>query len=499
MKHLIILLCCLTVAQFAHAQDKKKYKQYKKQGDAYFESGEFLKASDAYAVALKNKRGDDYVKTKLEQSKQRAQMLYENAFEQAEKLFGSGQRAEAKPKYQEALRWKPNDGYISVQIENCDIPVGATFMKNFGGRSYDEARSVVATADGGFMVAGRATGTSSSNTDMSVMRLDRDGNRKWEKSFGADETEEANDIIATEDGNFLVVGHSDSYGGGPGLKDMWAVKIDPEGNTIWKQQFGSNTTIDEAKAATQAHGGGYILVGSSFEETSLNLLVVKVSESGEMQWKKSFGGDASEEGNAIVKTDDGYTIIGNTESKGAGKWDIWMLHIDKEGNKKWDATFGGGDNETGNAVALTSDGGYLLAGSTYSFAQASQDLWVVRTDAQGKELWNKNFGGVAAEEAFGLVNTADGQFVAAGFKEIWNESEKKVGEDAHDIFLVKFSEKGDVVWERSFGGASEQRCFDLTVLEDGGFIGVGLIHTENTGGTDMMVLKATDSGLVVVH
>jgi hypothetical protein len=175
-----------------------------------------------------------------------------------------------------------------------------------------------------------------------------------------------------------------------------------------------------------------------------------------------------------------------------------MLNIDKEGNEIWDTTFGGGDNETANKIIQTKDGGYIIAGSTYSFAYASQDFWLIKTDKEGNEVWNKAFGALAAEEAFGLTATKDGNYVAAGFQEVWDEKEQAVSTKGFEVYLVKFDEKGNKIWERANGGDDEQRAFDIKEAEDGSFLIVGLTKGDSSKGVDMVLIKANDKGLVAI-
>jgi len=498
MKSKIVLIFLIFAHLVCLAQDKKKYKEFKKKGNSHLSAGELMKAKSAFEIALQNKAGDKYVTQKLKEVKNAVKVKHNGLISAANKVYESGDLDAALAKYKEALQFAPNDQFTIDRINACSIKPGTTYLKSFGGRSYDEGRSLVNLADGSIVLAGRGSPGSSSNTDMVVIKVDRDGNKAWEKKFGGEETDEALDIISTSDGNLLVVGHSDSYSGSPGIKDVFAVKIDASGNEIWNKTYGSNVTIDEANAAIEAHDGGYLLVGHSFINGSLQVNAFKIDENGEKQWEKYFGGSASEQGADVIKTNEGYMIVGNTESKGKGKWDVWMLHIDKEGNELWDTTFGGGDNETANKVIQTKDGGYLIAGSTYSFAYASQDFWIIRTDKEGNEVWNKAFGALAAEEAFGLIETKDGNYVAAGFQEVWDEKEQAVSDKSFEVYMVKFDDKGEKIWERANGGEDEQRAFDIKETEDGSFMVVGLTKGNSRKGVDVVLIKANQSGLVAI-
>ncbi|WP_157637758.1 hypothetical protein [Flexithrix dorotheae] len=497
MRIIFLLFFTVSIQFSAFSQSPKQlYKKFKAEGENYFSQGDYVSAIASFEQALKNKTGDKFSTQRLAECNKIVKEKYAELIVAADRLYKSGDLQAASGKYKEALNFKPEDSYAKNQVDACSIAPGSTYFKAFGNKSYDEAQTVLALDDGSIIMAGRASPSSSTNTDISLVKLDRDGNQEWEKKFGDDETEEANDLIKTRDGNFMVVGFSDSYSGSPGIKDMWVIKFDAAGNEIWNKTYGTDVTIDEGNSIVEAHDDGYLIVGNSFVNGSLNIMAIKIAENGEKVWEKIYGGQNSEEGTKVVKTGDGYTIVGNTESKGKGKWDIWLLHLDKEGNELWDQTYGGGDNETANAIVKTSDGGYLIAGSTYSFAFASQDFWIIKTDAQGKEIWNKAIGSYAAEEAFGLIETKDGKFVAVGFQEVWDEAEQAVSLDGYDVYIVKIDEKGEVIWDRAVGGEKDQRGFDLAELEDGSLMVVGFTKADMKKGVDYLVMKMNKLGLV---
>jgi tetratricopeptide (TPR) repeat protein len=499
MKYLLLLSLSLWFCHAGFAQnDKAKYKQFKTEGDALLAKGELRKAQQAFQTALQHMQGDAYAAQKIKEIDQQVDQKVHYALDHADQLLQAGKTSDAAAVLKQTLSIDPENASLLDKLAVCSVAPGTTFQRLYGGKSYDEGRKMLQLNDGSILVAGRVS-TTSSNTDIGLLKLDRDGNKVWLKHFGEEETEEANDMILTADGHVLIVGHSDSYSGSPGIKDMWAVKVSAEGDMIWQKNYGTNITIDEARTVVPAHDGGYLLVGNSFVNGSLNIMAIKIDEQGEKQWEKIYGGDNSEEGNAVVKTEDGYTILGNTESKGKGRWDIWLLHIDKQGKEIWDVTFGGGDNETGNALVRTADGGYMIAGSTYSFAEASQDMWLIKTDAQGRKQWANVYGGLAAEEAFGLVQTRDGNFVAVGFKEIWDERNQVVSHLGHDIYMVKVTAKGEKIWERNHGGKDEQRGFDVIELSDQSLMITGMSRDAQTQGVDIIVMKANSAGMLGVE
>lgn len=371
------------------------------------------------------------------------------------------------------------------------------FLFTYGGRGFESAADIISVSSGGFLLSGR-TVSGRGNTSMHLLRLNNQGQLLWEQKIGSDASDEAAKAIETEDGGFIIVGNSDSYGGGEGIKDMWAVKVDAEGNELWNKTYGTEESIDEARSIVPAHGGGFVIIGHSLtlEKETSDVMAVKINDNGEEEWQKTFGGEKSEEGTDIVKVENGYTIVGNTESKGKGKWDVWLLHIDKEGTQIWDNTFGGGDNEMANSLVQTTDGGYAIGGYTYSFAVASLDAWIVKADSLGKEEWAKAFGGPSTDEFYKIIQTKDNNLLAVGYTKVYVEDGdgNNVSKDGFNIFMVKINEEGDEMWQKSLGGAAEQRAFGVVETDSEDLVIAGIAKNEQNKSYDALVMKVSKTG-----
>ncbi|GAA4838365.1 hypothetical protein GCM10023331_24420 [Algivirga pacifica] len=378
------------------------------------------------------------------------------------------------------------------------IPI-LKFIKNLGSGPFDEGKKIIQTGDGGYLVAGRTVSTSG-NADISLWKLNADGSEVWHRKFGEEETEEVADILENEDGSFMVLGSSDSFDNGT-TKDVWLFKVDAQGKLLWSKNYGKTTGIEEGKALAKAHDEGYLLVGSTIdleaEEAQSDILVLKVTGQGEMVWEKTFGGAKSDVGADIIPLEDGYCILGDTDSYGKGKWDALVYRIDAQGEKIWERTYGGGDTDRGNALELAHDGGVLLAGFSYTFAEASLDCWVVKFSAEGQQEWIANFGGLSTDEAFSVIQTKDGHYVLAGYTEDWKPDEygDNVSLEGHNVFIVKFDVSGKELWRRSLGGEGEQRAFDIVESKDSGFVVVGSNKTEGSNNYEVLVMKTGENGM----
>ncbi len=370
------------------------------------------------------------------------------------------------------------------------------FRRTIGGSSFEAASQVVTAPNGGYVMVGRTTSHGEGDTDMHVIHIDEAGEIIWNKRYGEEESEEANDIVALPDGGYLIVGSSDNYDD-PRFREIWVVRIDAEGEGLWNKRLGPEDAINYGNAVELTEDGGFIVVGNSIaieEESSSNMYVVRLSSEGEIVWENTYGGDSNEEAKGVCRTAEGFAVIGNTESFGEGRWDMFLLRIDADGNEIASHPYGGKDNEMGNAVIATQDGGLLLGGYSYSFSAGSLDAWVVKVDANGVQQWHKSFGGLSTDEAFSLLELADGSFVMAGYTDIYepNEEYVNISEEGSEALIVKLSPDGSVIWEQHFGGIKNQKAFGITQGLDGNFVLVG--STDEGRSTDALVFKLDANG-----
>lgn len=155
-------------------------------------------------------------------------------------------------------------------------------------------------------------------------------------------------------------------------------------------------------------------------------------------WSKTYGGTGSDTGtgDTVQTSDGGYAISGDTNSSGTGGSDFWLIKTDSDGNAQWNETYGGAFDEVSGGMCLTSDGGFAIAGGTYSFGAGGEDFYLVKTDSAGNMQWNQTYGGTGLENGYALLQSSDGGYLLTG-------TTQSFGAGGNDIWLVKTDALGN--------------------------------------------------------
>jgi hypothetical protein len=279
----------------------------------------------------------------------------------------------------------------------------------FGGPYLEEGCSVQQTADGGYVIAGGTRSFGAGSSDVYVLKTDSSGNLEWESVFGGAESDIGYSVQQTADGGYVIVGHTSSFNPYP-FQDVYLLKTDSSGSLEWDRVFGGQRD-DRAEEVQQTTDGGYVIVGDSRDSVYL----LKTGSSGNLEWEHWYGGDGDEWGHSVRQTaDGGYIVAGDTRSFGSGWSDVYLIKTDPSGNVQWQKAFGAADNEVGFSVRQTSDGGYVISGLTESVTPDEANVYLLKTDSSGNLEWERVFSGLGEAYGLSVQQTADGGYVVAG-------------------------------------------------------------------------------------
>jgi hypothetical protein len=249
-------------------------------------------------------------------------------------------------------------------------------------------------------------------------------------------------------------------------------------STMWTQTYGGASN-EYAFSLVETYDGGYIIGGSTepMFAGSSDCWLVKTDANGNMLWNQTFGGEGYDNLFSLVETSDGgYALACTTQSFGVGNNDFWLVKTDMNGNTEWNQTYGGAESDITYSLIETSDGGYAISGYTNSFGDGSYDSWLIKTDVNGNMLWNKTYGGAGAEEASSLVETSDGGYALAGLI-------------TDILWLVKTDVNGNMLWNQTYGRAGYDSWTSLVQTFDGGYVIAG-----TTDEFDFWLIKTDANG-----
>jgi hypothetical protein len=305
--------------------------------------------------------------------------------------------------------------------------------KTYGGAELDFGLAIVATSDGGYALAGQTQSFGAGNSDFWLIKTDGTGNVEWNRTYGGIGWEYANSLVATADGGYAMAGGT------------LLVKTDEFGNVDWNQTFPG-----EANSLVVTSDGGYALVGdikiipegADPRLVPYDCWLAKTDAYGNVEWNQTYAEADDDRAWSLVETSDGgYAIGGSTSSFGAGGYDFWLIKTDIYGNVEWNQTYGGANEDFAHSLVKTSDGGYALTGYTKSFGAGDRDFWLIKTDGLGNIEWNQTYGGTVEDMANSMIATSDGGYAIAG-------GTYSFGVEGGNFWLLK-SDEGGIIPECS--------------------------------------------------
>ncbi len=353
--------------------------------------------------------------------------------------------------------------------------------KIYGGSSDDIATDLAKTNDGGYIISGY---TSSNDGDVSenagsfdywIVKIDGSGTIEWEKSWGFEGNDRAFGVIQTSDGGYFATGFLDvgfvDVEGGEGndlnnqtnkasqhsLGDYWGIKMDADGNKIWRRYFGGSH-VDEGKDVIETADGGFLLIGvsesSDFDISNArganDFWIVKVNAEGDMLWEKSLGGSESDKAYSVTNTPDGnFIITGNTRSSDydissfKGNADVWAIKFNSSnGSIIWEKTYGGTDFDSSRGITNLENGNYLISGNSSSSDldvasnNGANDAWAFIIDENGNLEFEINVGGSNIDFAIDGIETSDNKIVIVGYTGS-NNGDITLNKGGNDLLIYK--------------------------------------------------------------
>jgi len=278
-------------------------------------------------------------------------------------------------------------GECDFAIYKLDSNGNKIWFKHYGGTGTDQCRSIQQTTDGGYIAAGNTQSFTYGKNDFAIYKLDSNGNKVWFKHYGGTSWDTPISIQQTSDGGYIVAGYTDSYTYGD--DDFAIYRLDSVGNNVWFKHYGG-TQRDYGGSIQQTNDGGYIVAGhtQSFTHGNFDFAIYKLDSDGNKSWFKHYGGGGGYNDYAfsILQTSDGgYIVAGDTSAFSNGNFDFAIYRLDSNGNKIWFKHYGGTDYDCAKSIHQTSGGGYIVAGETRSFTYGYGDFGIYKLDSAGNK------------------------------------------------------------------------------------------------------------------
>jgi hypothetical protein len=335
-----------------------------------------------------------------------------------------------------------------------------TFEKTYGGPDNDIGNSVHQTFDRGYIIAGTIR-ISDTNGYIYLIKTNEIGNLLWQKKFGNIYKNEGYCVKQTLDGGYIITGSTEYY---TSEWDVYLIKTDSNGDLQWQKTFGGYF-YNVGKCVQQTRDSGYIITGQAQSLGMEGMLyLIKTDDTGNKQWEKRHN-LLFAVGNDIQQAcDDGYIIAG----------EIYLIKADSVGDIQWKKKL-----LECRSVQPTSDGGYVAIAGKH----------LVKTDTAGNIQWDKILIENTWNYAYSIQVTRDSGYVITG-------SIRK-DEGKSNIYLIKTDARGNLLWQKIFGGKELDEGFSVQQTYDGGYVIVGETKSFGSGNSDVYLIKTDSIGNVI--
>ena len=421
---------------------------------------------------------------------------------------------------------KVNSPPQTPKIEVADI-------KTLGGSKNESAQAVVNTTDGGYAILGHTqsmdgdvTNKFNESYDYWILKYDSTNQIQWQKTYGGSADDRGTDITQTIDGGYAVIGKSKSSDGevseNAGYDDFWMIKLDENGSITWDYSFGYAGS-DVPYSIIQTSDNGFLVSGvldvsasngqgnraSSTQRRHAggDYWVIKLNANGIKEWSNYYGGAFTDTAyDAIQTADNSYIVVGSSDSadvdisNNKGSYDFWAIKISETGTLIWEKSYGGDQVDEAHAISKTADGNYIIVGDTrsndldISQNNGAADLWIIKITPEGDLIWEKTLGGSSFDVGRAISKTQDNGFLISGSSRSTNGNLTD-NKGQNDAWVVKINNSGNLEWQKTIGGSEVDFFYDAVELNDQTIIAVGDSDSsnedilENKGFTDLLILK----------
>ena len=376
------------------------------------------------------------------------------------------------------------------QSSSCGA--ASSYNRTYGATQDEKAYASAPSSDGGTIVVGSTESFGAGSEDVYVLKLDACGNEEWSRSYGSTGLDRGTGVIQTFNGDYLVASTWTVSGSN---WDVGLIRIDPNGNLVWMNRYGT-TAADYPRGLVQAPDGGFVASGVTNSGSGAggnDLMMMKIDASGVLQWSKAYGNNANDFGHNLQNDPNGgYIMSGYRRDYSAGDRDGYVIRTDSIGDVQWARIIDGTALEYAEHVEpLQAGEGYVVAGRTTSFGQGLEDMYLMRLDLNGDQVWSYTYGGTQLDEFTELELDASGNLVALG-------ATFSIGAGGEEVYVMYADTAGTPLSAFSLGDVGNDACDrggdNSYLTPEGNLVMAGRTTSFGGGGMDVLVMRTDTSG-----
>ena len=366
-----------------------------------------------------------------------------------------------------------------------------TFQINSNLPGVDRGIAVIETSKGDILAVGLTKKDPQANGDVLLVCSDRTGNIKWTRIYSGKGDDMGWAIMELPSGELMLAGTG--VGDQNHSRDMMVIKTEGNGKEIWTKIYGTEKEEYgwDMIACSDGHLmiAGEVTVDGEYANGNQDILVIKLNADGEKLWSKTYGGQKSDRCYSMVQGNNGYYLLGSTNSIGKGDQDAYLIKTDDDGKKLWEKTYGSEKFDMGHDIFETNDGNLAIIGYSKTNSKGQNDVWVMKIDLNGHILWETLYGGVEEDRAVNGVQDKDGNFYITGYTKSFNAS-------IWDLFLLKIDLHGEMKWWRNHSGISADLGYGISLSRDGGILLTGQTFSYGNQEGDLWLLITDPNGKI---
>ncbi len=373
------------------------------------------------------------------------------------------------------------------------------FIKSYGNNGYDYGRDIKQDIDTGYIATGSSSSFTSGNADAFLLKVDSLGNFKWSYNYGGQGAEWGEAVVVTLDSSYAVGGYTNSYGAG-GF-DFYLVRTNNVGVPLWEKTYGG-TDWERAHDMVQLPDSGFVLVGEtySYGNGNMDVYIVRTDKNGDTLWTKTYGGTQDDYANAVLLDGDSLVVVGGTTSFGAGMTDGLILKYHIDGSFGWSKVDGRDKDDYFTSIASINPLNEYILGGTRNYnhknnCNCGQDFWMYFISTNGITLSDTSFSGeqIGTDITYDVISLNSlNRITYGGSTNSWGYDISSGHTNAY-LGQTDFNTYSYIQFGAQFGVDGDDVVFAIDTCTDGSIVSIGDMAYSSFGGNNLFIAKVTQS------